>query len=262
MRGAGISFDYSFMKSLEGIMSSEKIALVTGANKGIGFETARQLAAKGITVLMGARDEKRGREAAETLKKEGLDVQFLQLDVNDLASQDKAAKFIADKFGKLDILINNAGVARDFQVPASKGTTEQWRETFETNLFSLISLTQKLLPLVKKSDAGRIVNLSSILGSLTFNSDPNSPIGAPSSGTAYNASKAALNMFTAHLANELKDMPIKVNSAHPGWVKTDMGGEAAPLGLEEGAKTSVWLATLPQNGPTGGHFHDGEALPW
>ena len=157
-------------------MSSKQIALVTGANKGIGFETARQLAARGITVLLGARDEKRGLEAAETLKKEGLDVQFIQLDVNDPASQDNAAKFIADKFGKLDILINNAGVARDFQVPASKGSMEQWRETFETNVFSLISLTQKLLPLVKKSDAGRIVNLSSILGSLTLNRDPNSSL--------------------------------------------------------------------------------------
>ncbi|HZF38318.1 MAG TPA: SDR family oxidoreductase [Blastocatellia bacterium] len=243
-------------------MSSKKIALVTGANKGIGFETARQLAAKGITVLLGARDEKRGLEAAETLKKEGLDVQFLQLDVNDPASQDNAAKFIADKFGKLDILINNAGVARDFQVPASKGTAEQWRETFETNLFSLISLTQKLLPLVKKSDAGAIVNLSSSLGSLALNSDPNSSLGAQSAGTAYNASKAALNMFTVHMANELKDTPIKVNAAHPGWVKTDMGGEAAPLGVEEGAKTSVWLATLPKDGPTGGYFFNGEALPW
>jgi NAD(P)-dependent dehydrogenase (short-subunit alcohol dehydrogenase family) len=243
-------------------MSSKKIALVTGANKGIGFETARQIAAKGVTVLLGARDEKRGREAAETLKKEGLDVQFLQLDVNDPGSQDNAAKFIADKFGKLDSLVNNAGVALDFHVPASKGTTEQWRETFETNLFSLVSLTQKLLPLIKKSDAGRIVNLSSILGSLTFNSAPSSEFGALSATTAYHASKAALNMFTVHLANELKDTPIKVNSAHPGWVKTDMGGEAAPLGLEEGAKTSVWLATLPEDGPTGGYFHNGEALPW
>jgi NAD(P)-dependent dehydrogenase (short-subunit alcohol dehydrogenase family) len=243
-------------------MSSKQIALVTGANKGIGFETARQLAARGITVLLGARDEKRGLEAAETLKKEGLDVQFIQLDVNDPASQDNAAKFIADKFGKLDILINNAGVARDFQVPASKGSIEQWRETFETNVFSLISLTQKLLPLVKKSDAGRIVNLSSILGSLTLNRDPNSSLGALSTGTAYNASKAALNMFTVNLANELNGTPIKVNSAHPGWVKTDMGGEAAPLGVEEGAKTSVWLATLPNDGPTGGYFFNGEALPW
>jgi NAD(P)-dependent dehydrogenase (short-subunit alcohol dehydrogenase family) len=243
-------------------MSSKKIALVTGANKGIGFETARQLAACGITVLIGARDEKRGREAAETLKKEGLDVQFLQLDVNDPISQDNAAKFIADKFGKLDILVNNAGVARDNRVPASKGTPEQWRDTFETNLFSLVSLTQKLLPLVKKSDAGRIVNLSSILGSLAMNSDPNSPLGAPSAGAAYHASKAALNMFTVHLANELKDTPIKINSAHPGWVKTDMGGEAAPLEVADGAKTSVWLATLPNDGPTGGYFFNGEALPW
>jgi NAD(P)-dependent dehydrogenase (short-subunit alcohol dehydrogenase family) len=243
-------------------MSSKKIALVTGANKGIGFETARQLAAKGVTVLLGARDEKRGREAAETLKKEGLDVQFLQLDVNDPASQDKTAKFIADKFGKLDILINNAGVLRDTHVPASKGTAEQWRDTFETNLFSLVSLTQKLLPLIKKSDAGRIVNLSSILGSLAMNSDPNSPLGAPSEGAAYNASKAALNMFTVDLANELKDTPIKVNSAHPGWVKTDMGGEAAPLSVDEGARTSVWLATIPEDGPTGGYYFNGQALPW
>ncbi len=243
-------------------MSSKKIALVTGANKGIGFETARQLAAKDITVLLGARDEKRGIEAAEKLKKEGLDVQFLQLDVNNPASRDNAAKFIANKFGKLDILVNNAGVARDLQVPASKGTTEQWRETFETNLFSLISLTQKLLPLVEKSDAGRIVNLSSILGSLAFNSATDPDFGLPSTGTAYNASKAALNMFTVHLANELKDTPIKVNAAHPGWVKTDMGTDAAPLEVADGATTSVWLATLPNDGPTGGYFHNGESLPW
>jgi NAD(P)-dependent dehydrogenase (short-subunit alcohol dehydrogenase family) len=243
-------------------MSSKKIALVTGANKGIGLETVRQLAAEGVTVLLGARDEKRGQEAADKLKKEGLDVQFLRLDVNDPASQDNAAKFIADKFGKLDILINNAGVARDFQVPVSEGTAEQWRDTFDTNLFSLVSLTQKLLPLIKKSDAGRIVNLTSILGSLALNSDPNSALGALSSGTAYNASKAALNMFTVHLANELKDTPIKVNAAHPGWVKTDMGGEAAPLGVEEGAKTSVRLATLPKDGPTGAYVHLGDTLPW
>src|SRR5258706_2776807 len=136
-------------------MSSKKIALVTGANKGIGYETVRQLAAQGITVLLAARDEKRGAEAASKLKSEGLDVQFLQLDVNNTASQDNAAKFIAGKFGKLDILVNNAGIAQDFGVPASQGTLEQWRTTFETNVFNLVSLTQKLLPLVKKSDAGR-----------------------------------------------------------------------------------------------------------
>lgn len=244
-------------------MSSKKVALVTGANKGIGFETVRQLAQQGITVLLGARDEKRGAEAAAELKAENLDVQFLQLDVNDSASQDNAAKFISDKFGKLDILVNNAGIAQDFKVPASQGTLEQWRTTFETNVFALVSLTQKLLPLVKKSDAGRIVNLTSILGSLALHSDPTSPIaGSSSSGTAYNASKAALNMFTVNLANELKDTKVKVNAAHPGWVKTDMGGEAAPLEVGDGAKTSVTLATLPEDGPTGGYFHLGQTLPW
>lgn len=244
-------------------MSSKKIALVTGANKGIGFETVRQLARQGITVLLAARDEQRGAEAAAKLKAEGLDVQFLQLDVNNTASQDNAAKFIADKFGKLDILVNNAGVAKDFGISVSQGTLDQWRATFETNVFNLVSLTQKLLPLVKKSDAGRIVNLTSILGSLTLNTDPNSPIAAASSsGTAYNASKSALNMFTVHLANELKGTSVKVNAAHPGWVKTDMGGEAAPLDVTTGAKTSVALATLPEDGPTGGYFHLGQTLPW
>ncbi len=244
-------------------MSTKKIALVTGANKGIGFETVRQLAAQGIAVLLGARDEKRGSEAAEKLKSEGLDVQYLHLDVNNTASQESAAKFIADKFGKLDILVNNAGVAHDYRVPASQGTLEQWRATFETNVFNLVSLTQELLPLIKKSDAGRIVNLTSILGSLTLNTDPKSPIAvASNSGTAYNASKAALNMFTVHMANELKGTSIKVNAAHPGWVKTDMGGEQAPMELADGAKTSVWLATLPEDGPTGGYFHLGQTLPW
>jgi len=244
-------------------MSTKKIALVTGANKGIGLETVRQLAALGITILLGARDEKRGTEAAKQLKDEGLDVQFLQIDVSDTASQDNAAKFIADKFGKLDILVNNAGVAKDFRVPASQGTLEQWRETFETNVFNLVSLTQKLLPLVKKSDAGRIVNLTSILGSLALHSDPNSPIaGSSSSGTAYNASKSALNMFTVNLANELKGTSVKVNAAHPGWVKTDMGGQEAPLEIPDGAKTSVILATLPNDGPTGGYFYLNDKLPW
>ncbi|HMV85994.1 MAG TPA: SDR family oxidoreductase [Blastocatellia bacterium] len=244
-------------------MNSTKIALVTGANKGIGLETVRQLAANGITVLLAARDEQRGGQAADKLKQEGLDVRFLQLDVNDTASQDNAAKFIAENFGRLDILVNNAGIFQEPGVPASQGTLEQWRATFETNVFSLVSLTQKLLPLVKKSEAGRIVNLTSILGSLAMHSNPKSPIaGASSSGSAYNASKAAVNMFTVNLANELKGTPIKVNAAHPGWVKTDMGGEEAPLDVTEGAKTSVALALLPEDGPTGGYFHLGQTLPW
>lgn len=242
---------------------SKKIALITGANKGIGFETARQLGAQGITILIGARDEARGTEAVAKLQSEDVEAHFVQLNVTDAATHANAANFIADKFGKLDILINNAGVLMDYGVPISAAPLANWRTTFETNVFSLIELTQTLLPLIKKSEAGRIVNLSSILGSLTLNRDPHSPIAASGFyNTSYDASKAALNMFTIHLANELKDTSIKVNSAHPGWVKTDMGGEAAPMEIVDGAKTSVALATLPDDGPTGAFIHLGEPLPW
>lgn len=244
-------------------MSDKKVALVTGANKGIGFETARQLAQRGITVLLGARDERKGSEAAQKLHKENLDVRFLQIDVNDSASHENAARFIEENFGRLDILVNNAGVARDFQVPASDSTIEQWRETFETNVFNLVALTNRLLPLLKKSEAGRIVNLSSILGSHRLQSDPNSPLASGAhTGAAYAASKAALNMYTINLAIELKNTSIKVNAAHPGWVKTDMGGEAAPLDVETGAKTSVALATLTDDAFSGRYIHLGEELPW
>ena len=243
-------------------MNEKKTALVTGANKGIGFETARQLAQQGITVLLGARDEQRGAEAATKLRDEGLDVRFLQLDLSDEKTYETAAKLIAQEFGRLDILVNNAGVNEDYTTPASQTTLEQWRKTFETNVFSLIALTQKLLPLIKKAEAGRIVNLSSSMGSLTLNSDPNQPFGADGSSTSYSASKAAVNMFTVHLANELKDTPIKVNAADPGWVKTEMGGENAHLEVEDGAKTSVALATLPAAGDTGKYYHFDEELPW
>jgi NAD(P)-dependent dehydrogenase (short-subunit alcohol dehydrogenase family) len=241
----------------------KRVALVTGANKGIGFETARQLAAKDITVLLGARDLQKGEAAANELRAENLDVRFLQLDVTDAASIENARQFIEENFGRLDILVNNAGIAADFEVPASQGSARQWRETFETNVFSVVGLTQKLLPLIRKSRAGRIVNVSSILGSLKWSSDPASNIGSFAfSGTAYNASKAAVNMFTVHLANELKDTPIKVNAAHPGWVKTQLGGENAPLSTAEGAETSVRLATLPEDGFTGKYVHLDEELPW
>jgi NAD(P)-dependent dehydrogenase (short-subunit alcohol dehydrogenase family) len=244
-------------------MQEKKVALITGANKGIGFETARQLGQQNITILVGARDEKRGSEAVAKLQAEGIDAQFLHLDMSNAATFANAEKFIAEKFGRLDILINNAGVLLDYGVPVSAAPLANWRATFETNVFAVLELTQTLLPLVKKSDAGRIVNLTSILGSLTLNSDPASPIG-PSvpMHTSYNASKAALNMLTLHLAHELKDTNIKVNAAHPGWVKTDMGGEGAPMELVDGAKTSVALATLGADGPTGAYIHMGEALPW
>ncbi|MDQ3064163.1 MAG: SDR family oxidoreductase [Acidobacteriota bacterium] len=247
-------------------MSEKKIALVTGANKGIGFETARQLAQEGITVLLGARDERRGAEAAATLRDEGLDARFLLLDLNDETTHESAAEFIEAAFGRLDILVNNAAVNLEYSEgeevkPASQTPLDIYRQTFETNFFALISVTRKLLPLIKKSAAGRIVNLSSTLASNTLHSDPNS-FFYNTKIPAYDASKTSVNSFTVHLAYELKDTPIKVNAADPGWVKTDMGGEDALLEVEEGAKTPVALATLPDNGFTGKYVHLGEELPW
>jgi NAD(P)-dependent dehydrogenase (short-subunit alcohol dehydrogenase family) len=247
-------------------MSTQKVALITGANKGIGFETARQLAQQGVKVLMGARNAARGKEAAARLKAEGLDVEYIALDLADPATHAEAAMQIEERFGKLDILINNAGVNLEGTPeqpiqPASLTALDTYRETFDTNLFNTIAVTQAFLPLVKKSDAGRIVNLSSILGSITLHADPENMfynVKVP----AYDISKAALNAFTVHLAYELKETPIKVNAAHPGWVKTEMGGSGATMELEDGAKTSLQLATLPHDGPTGGFYHLGEALPW
>lgn len=246
-------------------MADKKVALVTGANKGIGFETAKQLGELGITILVAARDQKKADEAAQKLKADGVDAQPIVLDVTRSEDFKKAYDFIDKNFGKLDILINNAGIsegAEDWGAnTAFTVKPEKLREVFETNLFGLVELTQVLLPLVKKSDAGRIVNLSSILGSQTLHADPNSPIYGFKQ-FAYDASKAALNSFTIHLAAGLKDTPIKVNSAHPGWVKTDMGTDAAPMEIPDGAKTSVYLATLPADGPTGSFIHMTDTLPW
>lgn len=239
-----------------------KIALITGANKGIGLETARQLGKEGITVLIGARDAARGQQAVQSLKKEGIDARFQSIDVGDERSIKAAAGAVERDFGRLDILVNNAGVAfYSADGPGSQVSTETLRKIFDINFFGLIATTQAFLPLLKKSDAGRIVNLSSILGSLAEHADPNSPI-YPMKVVAYDASKAAVNMFTNHLAHELKGTAIKVNAAHPGWVKTDLGGPEAPMETVDGAKTSVWLATLPSDGPTGGFYHMRTHLRW
>ncbi len=188
---------------------------------------------------------------------------MIRFDVTKPEDYKAAYDYFDKKYGKLDILINNAGISKEPFGANSTSTTSQavLRETFDTNFFALVELTQTLLPLLKKSPAGRIVNLSSILGSLALHSDPKSPI-YEFKAFAYDASKAALNAFTIHLAHELKDTNIKVNSAHPGWVKTEMGTDAAPMEIPEGAKTSVELATLPANGPSGGYFHMGQPLPW
>jgi NAD(P)-dependent dehydrogenase (short-subunit alcohol dehydrogenase family) len=247
-------------------MGEKKIALITGANRGIGFETARQLGRKGVKVLLGARNEELGREAAAKLKGEGLDVEFLLLDAIDEKTHASAAKYIQEKFGRLDILINNAGVNLEGipsnpAKPASQTLLETYRKTFEINFFSLITVTQRFLPLIKKSASGRIVNLSSVLASSTLHSQPGSPV-YDAKFSAYDVSKAAVNSFTIHLAYELKDTAVKVNAAHPGWVKTDMGGENAPMEIEDGAQTSVALALLADDGPTGRFIHLGEELPW
>lgn len=246
-------------------MKEKKIAFITGANRGIGFQTALELGEKGVTVILGARDKAKGEEAVKKLKAQGIDAVECVFDINQFADHKNVYDFIEKKYGVLDILVNNAGVLLE-KVDAvgnhtSKTSQDTLRKTFDSNFFNLIALTQTLLPLIRKSPAGRIVNLSSILGSLTLHADPDSPIHGFKS-IAYDASKAALNAFTIHLADELKGTKIKVNSAHPGWVKTDMGGPDAPMELEDGAKTSVRLALLPDNGPTGGFFHMEDRLPW
>jgi NAD(P)-dependent dehydrogenase (short-subunit alcohol dehydrogenase family) len=242
---------------------SKKIALITGGNKGIGLETARQLGKLGIAVLVGARDLAKGEAAAAELKKDGVDARAVKLDVDNPSDYAAIAKLIEKDFGRLDILINNAGIFLDGRTKNETSTTSQeiLRKTFDTNFFAVVGLTQALLPLLRKSLGGRIVNLSSILGSLTLHATPGSPVYEAKT-FAYDASKAALNAFTVHLAHELKDTKIKVNSAHPGWVKTEMGGEGAMLEVEVGAQTSVELATLQDSGPNGGYFHLGKPLPW
>ncbi len=244
---------------------SNKIALVTGANKGIGYETARQLGKQGITVIAAARNKVNGEAAVEKLKSEGLDVLFLQLDVNNEDNIRFAYDFINERYGKLDILVNNAGIqveSDDWSINTAETIDEKvLRQTFDTNFINVVKLTNTLLPLLKKSEAGRIVNLSSILGSLNLHADSSSPIYG-SKLFAYDASKTALNAYTVHLAASLKGTKVKVNSAHPGWVKTDMGTDAAPMNVVDGAKTSVELALIDENGPNGKYIHLGQELPW
>jgi len=243
-------------------MSNTKIALVTGANKGLGFETARQLGKQGIHVIVAARDPAKAASAALALQSDGIAAEALTLDVTRAESIELAVKQVGDQHGHLDILINNAGVmADDATRKPSEQTLDAWRQTFDTNVFGLVAVTNAFLPLLKKSPAGRIVNLSSVLGSNTLHQQKESGI-YDFKVPAYNVSKSAVNAWTVQLAWELKDTAIKVNAAHPGHVKTDMGGPSAPMEIVDGAKTSVQLATLPADGPTGSYSHMGETLPW
>jgi NAD(P)-dependent dehydrogenase (short-subunit alcohol dehydrogenase family) len=250
--------------------TDRRIALITGGNRGLGLQTARELASQDIHVLLGCRDYQKGTVAAQSFRDLGYQAEAIALDVASQRTHAAVYDYLAKEYGRLDILVNNAAVWKESTtsssaLPESNRTSslpsEILRETFETNFFGTVALTQKLLPLIRKSVSGRIVNVSSIMGSLTLHSDPKSPI-YPYKVFAYDTSKAALNSFTIHLAHELRDTSIKVNSAHPGWVRTEMGGDGADLDIAEGGKTSAWLATLAEDGPTGGYFHLGEPLPW
>jgi NAD(P)-dependent dehydrogenase (short-subunit alcohol dehydrogenase family) len=249
---------------------AKKVAFITGGNRGLGFQTALDLGnnkQEDIKVVIGSRDRAQGEQAVQKLRAAGVDADVLQFDITKPADYQAAYDYFDSMYGRLDILVNNAGIAGGTfpgegpEHRAADVPLDLLHKVFDTNFFAQVGLTRTLLPLIRKSPAGRIVNLSSILGSLQLHADPKSPIYNAKS-FAYDASKTALNAFTVHLAYELRDTNIKVNSAHPGWVKTDMGGSSAPMELSDGGKTSAALATLAADGPTGGYFHMGKPLPW
>lgn len=240
-------------------MTLEKVALVTGANKGIGFAISQQLAKKGYKVLMGARNVKRGEDAVGELIAQGLDVEFVLLDVSKEESIRKAAQDVHRRYKRLDVLVNNAGILIDNEIVPLEVTADVLRETLETNTIGVFLVAQAFLPLMKENGYGRIVNVSSWWGSIGLTTRGDT---LQNPGFAYRLSKTALNVVTVQLAHDVKGYNILVNSCCPGWVKTDMGGEEATLTAEEGTDTPVWLATLPDKGPTGGFFSERKAIPW
>lgn len=232
------------------VAEERRVALVSGANRGIGREVVRQLAGKGITTILGSRNEEKGRTAAEGI--DG-DVRIRQLDVTNEKGIENLAREIEEEFGRLDALVNNAGVAMDGGQRGVDADLDVVRETMEMNLFGAWRLCEALVPLMRRNGYGRIVNVSSGMGALNDMGG-----GSP----AYRVSKTALNALTRILSSELRGSGILVNSVCPGWVRTDMGGSSASRSVEEGADTPVWAATLPDNGPTGGFFRDRRPIPW
>jgi NAD(P)-dependent dehydrogenase (short-subunit alcohol dehydrogenase family) len=230
-----------------------KLAVVTGGNRGIGFEICRQLKREGMDVIMTSRDPKKGIKAREQLKQEGLEVEFHVMDMSSYASIDQFFQILTDHHGKLDILINNAGIHYDSYQHASDADMKIVLEALDINLIGPWHACQRAIPLMKRNGYGRIVNVSSGAGSLTEMKG-----GTP----AYSVSKAGLNVLTIKLAHELRSAGIKVNAVCPGWVKTDMGGPQAPRSVEKGASGIVWAAMLPSDGPSGGFFRDGKPIPW
>jgi NAD(P)-dependent dehydrogenase (short-subunit alcohol dehydrogenase family) len=234
-------------------MAHPKTAIVTGANRGMGLEIARQLVREGVRVIIGSRDPAKGERACAGLKAGDLAASHA-LDVNDTRSVRRFVEFVDRNFGAPAILVNNAGTypeSSEARVVDTK--TSLWRETFETNLFGAVRMCREVVPLMQRVAYGRVVNISSGLGQMSKMGE-----GSP----AYRVSKAALNALTATLAAEVKGSGILVNSMSPGWVRTDMGGADAPRGVDEGAETAVWLALLPSTGPTGQFFRDRKPIPW
>jgi len=231
-------------------MSENKVAVVSGANRGIGREVVRQLAEKGYNVVLGARDLSKGQEAARELGHPNITA--LALDVTDDKSVAKFIKQVEEKFGRLDVLVNNAGTMYDHWQQATTADLEQAHQAHETNFWGAWRLAKAAVPLMRKTGHGRIVNVSSQVGSLA---------GMGMAPPAYATSKTALNALTRVLAEELKGDGIIVNSVCPGWVRTAMGGENAPRNVEQGASSVLWAVNIPDDGPTGGYYQDGKSLP-
>ncbi|MGH9740083.1 MAG: SDR family oxidoreductase [Candidatus Acidiferrales bacterium] len=249
--------------------TDKKVALVTGANKGIGLQIAKDLAERGFTVLVGSRDIERGETAAKTV---GANARALQLDVTNQSSIAAAAARIRNEFGRLDVLVNNAGISHVDKPGwtleeavksghASVASLDEVRAVFETNVFGVIAVTQAMLPLLREAPAARIVNVSSPLGSLSLNADPSYP-GRAMFGPSYSASKTALNAITLAFAIELESTPIKVNAASPGYTATDLNGFQGTRTVQQAAREPVRLALLDANGPTGAFSSEDGPLPW
>jgi NAD(P)-dependent dehydrogenase (short-subunit alcohol dehydrogenase family) len=234
-------------------MSEARVAVVTGANRGLGLETARQLGKLGHQVILTARDEAKGEAAAGRLRHDGLEARFFPLEVTSEPGISSLRDFLVREFGGLDVLVNNAALYLDEGFSTLDVNLETWRESFETNLFAPVALCHELVPLMVARGWGRVVNVSSSAGQLSGMSDY-----APS----YSASKAALNALTRLLADAVHESGVLVNAVCPGWVRTDMGGPGASRSVQQGAKGIVWAATLPDKGPTGGFFRDGKPLEW
>jgi NAD(P)-dependent dehydrogenase (short-subunit alcohol dehydrogenase family) len=243
--------------------TDNKIVLISGANKGIGFATARELARAGHTVLLGARNPERGTAAADDLAGQGLDVRFVRLDVTDSATIAAAADLIGTEYHRLDVLINNAGISRDRPHLPAELPVAALREIYETNVFGVVAVTNAMLPLLRRSPAGYIGNVSSGLGTVAFLTDPDSPLWQYANLLGYNSSKAALNAITLIYANTLRDTGIKVNALSPGFCATDLNHHTGHLSADEGGAHIARQVTLPEDAPTGVFLKEnGGTYPW